>query len=56
MTSFDSLWATTLDVGQHKSTRGYRRFAWNDADMTLREWFSDCARSRGMTVEEDRNG
>src|SRR6476661_732277 len=56
MTSFDSLWATILDVGQHKSTRGYRRFAWNDTDMTLREWFGDCARQRGMSVEEDRNG
>lgn len=56
MTSFDSLWASILDVGQHKSTRGYRRFAWNDADMTLREWFADCAQARGMSVEEDRNG
>lgn len=56
MTSFDSLWASILDVGQHKSTRGYRRFAWNDADLTLREWFSGCAQARGMSVEEDRNG
>ena len=56
MTSFDALWTTILDVGQDKNTRGYRRFAWSDADLTLREWFRGCATERGMDVEEDRNG
>lgn len=56
MTSFDTLWSTILDVGQHRNTRGYRRFAWGDADLTLREWFRDNASKRGMDVEEDRNG
>ncbi|MCW2687547.1 MAG: amidase, hydantoinase/carbamoylase family, partial [Mycobacterium sp.] len=56
MTEFDSLWATILDVGQDKDTRGYRRFAWSDADLTLREWFRGCATARGLDVEEDRNG
>jgi N-carbamoyl-L-amino-acid hydrolase len=56
MTAFDSLWASILDVGQDKDTRGYRRFAWSDADLTLREWFRGCAAERGMDVEEDRNG
>ncbi|MBJ8342056.1 allantoate amidohydrolase [Antrihabitans sp. YC3-6] len=56
MTAFDSLWASILDVGQHKSTRGYRRFAWGDADLTLREWFCGEASRRSMDVEEDRNG
>ncbi|MGC0366395.1 N-carbamoyl-L-amino-acid hydrolase [Rhodococcus sp. 27YEA15] len=56
MTAFDSLWSTILDVGQHRSTRGYRRFAWGEADLALREWFRDCAAKRGMDVEEDRNG
>ena len=56
MTAFDSLWPTILDVGRHASTGGYRRYAWSDADLTLREWFSDCASRRGMYVEEDRNG
>jgi len=56
MTAFDSLWSTILDVGQDKDTRGYRRFAWSDADLTLREWFGGCATARGMDVEEDRNG
>ena len=56
MSSFDDLWASILDVGQHHSTRGYRRFAWGDADLTLREWFRSNAASRSMDVEEDRNG
>ena len=56
MTAFDTLWPTILDVGRHTSTGGYRRYAWSDADLTLREWFSGCAAKRGMDVEEDRNG
>ena len=56
MTAFDSLWSAILDVGQDRDTRGYRRFAWSDADLTLREWFRGCAAARGMDVEEDRNG
>lgn len=56
MTSFDSMWGSILDVGQDTNTRGYRRYAWSDADLTLREWFRGCAASRGMDVEEDRNG
>ena len=56
MNSFDSMWGAILDVGQDTNTRGYRRFAWSDADLTLREWFRGCAEARGMSVEEDRNG
>lgn len=54
--TFDTLWESILEVGREPSTGGYRRFAWNDADMTLREWFTGCAADRGMDVEEDRNG
>lgn len=35
---------------------GYRRFAWSDADMELREWFVGEAEARGMEVVEDGNG
>lgn len=56
MSDFDALWTTLLDVGHHPTTGGYRRFAWNDADLTMREWFGDCAQRRSMDVEEDRNG
>ena len=55
-TQFDSLWESILDVGREPATGGYRRFAWNAADLTLREWFTGEAGRRGMTVEEDRNG
>ena len=44
------------DVGLDASTGGYRRFAWTDADMTLREWFAGEAEARGMDVVEDGNG
>ncbi|MEV6277552.1 allantoate amidohydrolase [Nocardia sp. NPDC051832] len=54
--SFDALWESILEVGREPSTGGYRRFAWSDADLTLREWFIDCAEQRGLPVEEDRNG
>ena len=56
MTAFDTLWPTILEVGRNAGTGGYRRFAWSDADLTLREWFTGCAESRGMDVEVDRNG
>ncbi|MGY4103479.1 allantoate amidohydrolase [Nocardia sp. R16R-3T] len=54
--SFDRLWRDILDVGRHDGTGGYRRFAWNDADLTLREWFTSTATARSMDVEADRNG
>jgi beta-ureidopropionase / N-carbamoyl-L-amino-acid hydrolase len=53
---FDSLWTPILHVGRHGGTGGYRRYAWTDTDLTLREWFTACAESRSMDVEEDRNG
>jgi N-carbamoyl-L-amino-acid hydrolase len=56
VTAFDALWPTILDVGRHASSGGYRRYAWSDADLTLREWFTGCAAERSMDVEEDRNG
>ena len=56
MTAFDTLWPTILEVGRNAGTGGYRRFAWSDADLTLREWFTGCAESRAMDVEVDRNG
>lgn len=43
-------------IGRDKRTGGYRRYAWNDADMALREWFVSEAEARGLEVEEDGNG
>lgn len=56
MTTFESLWTSIIDVGRDPGSGGYRRFAWTTADFVLREWFTGEAQSRGMTVEEDRNG
>ncbi len=56
MTAFDSLWSAIGDVGRDPRSGGFRRFAWNDAEMTLREWFVGCAAARGMDTERDRNG
>jgi len=44
------------DIGLDPGTGGYRRFAWSDADMQLREWFVGEAEKRGMDIEEDGNG
>ncbi len=43
-------------IGLDAGTGGYRRFAWTDADMELREWFVGEAEARGMDVVEDGNG
>ncbi|MFO6452053.1 MULTISPECIES: allantoate amidohydrolase [unclassified Aeromicrobium] len=44
------------DIGRDRRAGGYRRFAWSDADLTLREWFAAEAAGRGMDVVEDGNG
>lgn len=44
------------DIGRDGRTGGYRRFAWSDADLTLREWFAGEAAGRGMDLVEDGNG
>ncbi len=43
-------------IGRDARTGGYRRFAWSDADMELREWFAGEAAARGMELVEDGNG
>ena len=43
-------------VGQDADSGGYRRLAWTDADLTLREWFAGEVASLGLDLEVDRNG
>lgn len=43
-------------IGRDRATGGFTRFAWSDADLTLREWFVSTAETRGLDVETDRNG
>ncbi|MFM9135445.1 MAG: allantoate amidohydrolase [bacterium] len=44
------------DVGRDPSSGGYRRLAWTEPDLALREWFVGEAASLGLDVETDRNG
>ncbi len=55
MDAFDSLWAELEPIGRDAGTGGYRRFAFDTAELDCREWFTSTARSRGLDVETDRN-
>ncbi len=50
------MWDAIADVGRSRDTGGYRRFVWEDADLTLREWFAGEAARRGLDLHVDRNG
>jgi len=55
-TTIDALWRSLLPLGYHRASGGYRRFAWNNADLACRAWFTAQAADRGLTVRTDRNG
>ncbi|MEV5611008.1 allantoate amidohydrolase [Streptomyces sp. NPDC052225] len=50
------MWQDLLPIGQDRDSRGYRRYAWTEADTDCRAWFKAQAESRGLTYELDRNG
>jgi len=50
------MWDAIAGIGRNPGTGGYRRFVWEDADLTLREWFAGEARRRGLDLHVDRNG
>jgi N-carbamoyl-L-amino-acid hydrolase len=50
------MWSSIAEVGRDPITRGYRRFAWTEADLRMREWFSNECASRGLDLTEDRMG
>jgi N-carbamoyl-L-amino-acid hydrolase len=54
--SIDSMWSDLTEVGRNDRTGGYRRFAWTDVDLTLREWFAGEAERRGLDLTTDRAG
>src|SRR6185295_9573789 len=54
--TFEQLWSAIVDIGRDPITGGYRRFAWSDADLRMREWFSGECASRGLDLVEDRMG
>jgi len=53
---FDNLWAELEPIGRFAATGGYRRYAYDTAELECREWFTSTATSRGLDVEVDRNG
>ena len=50
------MWAALTDVGRHRGTGGYRRYAWTAEDAELREWFAGECAVRGLDLVEDRVG
>ncbi len=55
MDSFDALWRELEPIGRDAGTGGYRRFAFDAAELDCREWFVSTAAARGLDVETDRN-
>jgi N-carbamoyl-L-amino-acid hydrolase len=55
MDSFDGLWSELAPIGRHAATGGYRRYAFDAAELACREWFVATAEARGLDVETDRN-
>ena len=53
---YTEMWHSLLPLGLNPDTGGYRRFAWNTADLACREWFRSEAATRGLEMETDRNG
>lgn len=53
---YAAMWRELEPVGRDASTGGYRRFAWSDADLACREWFTVEAARRGLDLAVDRNG
>jgi beta-ureidopropionase / N-carbamoyl-L-amino-acid hydrolase len=50
------MWSAIAEIGRDPATGGYRRFAWTEADLRMREWFSGECTTRGMDLIEDRIG
>ncbi|MGI5226385.1 allantoate amidohydrolase [Actinoallomurus sp. CA-142502] len=53
--AFEDMWEALRPIGRADGG-GYRRFSWTAADRECRAWFTEEARSRGLTVERDPNG
>lgn len=54
--SFESLWADLAAIGRDGRRGGYSRHGFDDAELTMREWFTEQAVRRGLDVRADRNG
>jgi N-carbamoyl-L-amino-acid hydrolase len=52
---FSALWRSIAPIGRG-AVDGYHRYSWTYPDLACREWFSEEAADRGMSVETDGNG
>jgi N-carbamoyl-L-amino-acid hydrolase len=55
MTGFPALWAEIAPIGREPGG-GYLRYALDEPERVLRDWFRNQAFARSMAVEEDGNG
>jgi N-carbamoyl-L-amino-acid hydrolase len=53
---FASLWRSLEPIGRDPEGQGYLRYAFSPADIACREWFTEEALDRDLTVETDGNG
>lgn len=53
---FAGAWSDLVGVGRDRVRGGYSRHLFDDADMLMRQWFTEQAERRGLEVENDRNG
>jgi beta-ureidopropionase / N-carbamoyl-L-amino-acid hydrolase len=53
--AFEEMWEALRPIGR-AGGGGYRRFSWTAADRECRDWFAQEARSRGLALDQDRNG
>ena len=53
--AFEEMWEALRPIGR-AAGGGYRRFSWTAADRECRDWFAQEARSRGLALDQDRNG
>ncbi|GIJ52128.1 Zn-dependent hydrolase [Virgisporangium aliadipatigenens] len=53
---FGALWRSLAHVGRDATSGGYLRYSFGDADLRCREWFTEEALDRDLSVETDRNG
>jgi len=54
--TFEKLWSAIADIGRDPTTGGYRRLAWTQADLRMREWFAGECAARALDLIEDRMG
>jgi beta-ureidopropionase / N-carbamoyl-L-amino-acid hydrolase len=54
--TFEQMWSAIAGIGRDPTSGGYRRFAWTEADLGMREWFRGECAARGLNLTDDRMG